>query len=78
VGRWEHSAPVSHLHIYLIGISLISRIKTEIRQPESAAYASVFWVFCIGDYFVGPLPFSVFSLPLVIVIFALRLRSARL
>jgi hypothetical protein len=45
---------------------------------SAVAYASFFWVFCIGDYFVGPLLFSVFFLALAIVIFALRLHSARL
>jgi hypothetical protein len=34
MGRREHSALVSHLHIHRVGIYVLFRIKTEIIEPE--------------------------------------------
>jgi hypothetical protein len=66
------------IYIFIaLGFMFCSESKRKSSSLSTAAYASAFWVFCIGDYFVGPLLFTVFFLALAIVVLALCLRSAR-
>jgi hypothetical protein len=66
------------IYIFIsLGFFLRPESKRKSCSLSAAAIASIFWVFCIGDYFVGPLLFAVFFLALAIVVFALSLRSAR-
>ncbi len=47
------------------------------RSGGAAGYASVIWLFCVGDFFVGPLLFAVFIAVAIAVVIARSRSHAR-